>query len=180
MPNTGLDSNYFSFAANATAVHSFGVAAFVLDWIKPTPPALDPAQILPMMRSCTFSNHQFSKLDITHLFSPDRYKEYMPGFGDGGQLQMNFLYSGGVFNVLHNNLTPQLTSDAEDAIVTAYYWPRFNRYRLHLVDPYGSTLILRGFFQPPTQETGEDSPLLSSVTFEVSGKPKYVKYAPAP
>lgn len=174
-----LLADYFTLAQPAKAVHSHGVVVFVGDFVVPTPPALDPFVALPQMRRCTWSGHQFTKIDVSHLFSPAKYKEFIPGFGEGGTIEMTFLYSGGVFANLRNLLPTIFTDNDEDTIGDSHAHPVHSRWRLRLYDPYGSYIECSGFFQGPGQETPEDGVLMTTVTFEISGKPRYYKHADA-
>ena len=174
-----LEANYLAFSADAVATHGFGTACFLTDFVPPTPPALETLSFLAGMRSCTFSNHQIGKIDVTHLLSPKKYKESQPGFADGGQLAMVFLYSGSIFKKLTDSI-PQLLNAGGTAINTGYLAPRYGRVKLILEDPWGNTLGCRGFLQPPTIETPEDGPMMSNCTFEITGPPIYTKITGSP
>jgi hypothetical protein len=140
---------------------------------------VDLKTFLGMMKSVSYSNHQIAKLEVSHLFSPLKYREFIPGFGDGGQLQMTFLYSGAVYESLYNEV-PYLLDGSGALINPEYNPPAHGRIRMVLEDPWGNTLAARGFMQPPTIEVPEDGVIMCSSTFEITGPPVFTRAVGAP
>lgn len=94
-------------------------------------------------------------IDLTHLSSPDGYREFKPGLADAGE-------AGIVYNLI-----PGL---ADDAVIRAHLATRaVETWRV--VFPNGAKLEFRGFATAHGGAVPMDDKMTGSATFKVSGKP---------
>ncbi|WCP71553.1 phage tail tube protein [Sphingomonas hankookensis] len=94
-------------------------------------------------------------VDFTHFGSPDFFREFKPGIGDGGEVSITY------------NLVPGLL---DDAAIGAHFDSRaVETWRF--VFPNGAKLEFRGFATGHERATPMDDKMTGSATFKVTGKP---------
>lgn len=93
-------------------------------------------------------------VEVTHLESPDMYKEYIPGLKDGGEATITL------------NFTPSAT----DVVVAAFENDAADKYQVTF--PNGVMLRFTGFFTgytPPELTPGGN--MVATATIKCTGKP---------
>lgn len=170
---SGLTTNY-ALAAESKAIHSYGTLLSIGAYIVPT--GLDAFTVLPNLKSAMFSGHNINKIDVTHLFSPDKYKEFIPGFADGGQIALEFWHAGSTAKFIQDNM-PHLIEAG--VLYTNYLGPTHGRVRLLFEDPAGNTITAKGFLQPFNIGAPLDDAMSLTCTFDITGKPVLTKLAGA-
>lgn len=109
---------------------------------------------------------QPSTTRLTHLRSPGKAHEKVPGFKDGGQLRLRFNYHKKLFAAL-------LTLVPGDAN-TPDTPPDWGRKSFAVAKPDGGTYYLRGFVAGNPITIPEDDRITIELTIEIHGLPTYV------
>ena len=148
-----------SNAVAANALHSFGTQAFSAAYTPPTP---DVLTLIGQVKSISRDGNKYTEVDVTHLFSPNKFKEFISGFGDAGTITLNLNY-----NPALNSALAALEPDPTDAT-------NYGRIRLIISDPLQNTITFKGFMNGPGQNYQEDGNILLSISFRCSGKPVLV------
>lgn len=153
-----------TLAESAVAVHSYGTRFFINFFQVQVP---DIFVEFKQLTKVTYSDQNYTKVDITHLLSPGRVKEYMPGFLDAGKLDLTFNFSP----VEYDALRSWGTIDPGDI---TYDIPDLGRSRIILMDPIGGQLVSAGYLEVPAIEVPEDGEIVTTVTFQGSGGFTYI------
>jgi hypothetical protein len=140
------------------------------------PTSIAGVTYLGELRSVNRSGETISKVNATHLESPNGYQEMIPGFGEGGTFELNFNYNPALERVL-NGLTPQ-PDYAPTGGAASGDIPRYGRRLLFLVDRFGNYTWARVIFDPPSRSVGEDGQQTMTVSITVAeGRPVHVASA---
>lgn len=115
---------------------------------------------VPMERSVT---------DVTHLRSPNKAKEKVPGFLDAGQNTFRLNYYKTLMTALQT-LAPG-GSNAQDNAANDY-----GRLRWAVVMPDHGVWVFSGFIKSNPVEVPEDNRNTIEVTVEISGKPTWFEF----
>ncbi len=147
---------YAEVAANA--VHSFGTRLLYAPFI---PATTDTFALIGDVKSITFNGRKLSEIDVSHFLSPGKWKEFIPGFGDGGSVSAKLNYNDAAAATLET-LVPR-TGNA------SYNPPAYGRARWIVLTPYLAQIAFYGFLQPPNPDFGEDAEVLQNIEIRVSG-----------
>lgn len=157
MPGSISSANYLA----ASAMHSFGSQIFSGAFTAPDP---DVLTAITNVVSISFNGATFTPVEVSHLFSPDKFKEFIPGFGDAGEIGLTFNWSA----ALHTALAA-LVPLATEMPATGH-----GRRRLVISSPAQDTIVFRGFFNYPGFMAQLDAKIeLPTLNFRTSGKPSY-------
>ncbi len=101
-------------------------------------------------------------VDVTHMQSPNGWREKIPGLKDAGEigLELNFVPGGATFA----SLMAEMALDGPDAVL-----PR------RITFPDGSTFSCNGFLTGNEPDTPIDDKMALAVTLTVSGEPVLVQ-----
>lgn len=106
-----------------------------------------------------FSFGEFDDVEITALDSPDRYREYMRGLGDGGEIEFTAIWTA-----------DPSQRDLIDRLLAA---PSTLDY-IQIVLPNGlGTFSCRGYIKASSINPQLDDRIEFSGTIKVSGKPQF-------
>jgi hypothetical protein len=162
----------------ANGMHSFDSALYQTTFADLTNPSNVPANLstitggwgelgdvisingVPMERTVT---------QLTHLRSPDKAQEKVPGFLDAGQNTIRLNYYKALMTALMN-ISPggPLAPDTS---------PSWGRLRWAVVLPDHGVWVFIGFIKSTPIEVPEDNRNTIEVTIEISGKPKWLAFA---
>ena len=104
-------------------------------------------------RSVTPYGISIDSIDASHMQSPDQFREFIPGLGDGGEVALEILYEPG--------------GEGEAMLLAAVQTMKVCR----TVFPNGATVEYSAFITEMSPETPLDDLRVMSVTLKVSGKP---------
>ena len=92
-------------------------------------------------------------IDVTNLDSTGGYREYIPGFRDGGtvDLDMNF------------------TFDAYQTVLADFESSTVQTYQIALSDASGTTLTFDGYFNALSASVAADTQVMAKATVKVTG-----------
>jgi len=149
----------------STTRHNYGSGLYIMANYDPPGSGADTivsgCNPVPELVSASYTGGDFDKVDVTHLTSPGGAKEMIPGWGEGGQFELKFNYTGALFYLL-SGLVPNLTLSTG---INAS--PAFGRVRIEISDPGASLITARVMLSMPTREMGEDGHDTISVTASV-------------
>ena len=145
-----------SNAVAAEALHSYGTQLFSAAYTPTTP---DVLTLIGQVKSISRDGNKYTEVDVSHLFSPEKFKEFIAGFGDAGTITFNCNYNP----ALNAQLT-DLEPDPSDVT-------EFGRIRLIISDPLQNTITFKGFMNGPGQNFQEDGQIMIAISFRCSGKP---------
>lgn len=103
--------------------------------------------------STNISGMSGDDIDITHMESPDGFREFIPGLVDGGALDVTLNYT-----------------KAQRAALMAL-WREVETYTVTYPD--GSTDVFDGYINDFGQETPHDDKITCTASFKISGKPVF-------
>jgi len=161
MPGSISAGNYLA----ANAIHSFGSQLFVGAFTAPSP---DVLTAFTNVKSISFNGETFTPVEVSHLFSPDKFKEFIPGFGDAGEIAVTFNWSAALAAAILA-LIPVGTDMPANS---------HGRRRLVISSPAQDTIIFRGYFNGPGFMAQLDAAIeLPTLNFRTSGKPVFAAAA---
>ena len=102
----------------------------------------------------------------THLYSPGKAHEKVPGITDGGQATFSLNYTKTALSAL---MVLKPHPDVND------FAPTWGRYVWLTQFPDGGQMIFIGFIGPTPQTVPEDDRITIEGTVEVSGRPVFVE-----
>lgn len=143
--------SYVETAADAT--HSFGTR---LAWGPFVPASPDNFFLISDVKELAIAGRKLSEIDVSHFLSPGKWKEFIAGFGDSGNVTFKTNFSDAQLDVLEA-LVPEPT-DAN-----------FGRVRWVIVTPAGGTIAFVGFLQPPNPTFPDDGAIMIDCSIRVSG-----------
>lgn len=115
------------------------------------------ADYTPLALIAEFTPNELSRdsVEKTHMQSPDRYREFMPGLTDAGEFSFTYnLIPGGV----------------DDATIAAHFAAHVVE-KWRMTYPNGATLDVSAFATKHGHATPIDGKMTGSATFKISGKP---------
>lgn len=148
-------------ALNSYAQHSYFTALYVANFQDPNPGELDSligVVEIPFVRNLDMPDGNFTPTNVTHLKSHGKYKEYIPGFGDPGEVSFTALYS--------EALAAQLGQLMPTALATPPAWGRFCWVA---VWPDGSRAHWNGYINGVPRAVPEDGEILMECKIKISG-----------
>jgi hypothetical protein len=149
----------------ASAIHSFGCQVFAGAFTAPTPDVLTE---LYDLLSISFNGETFTPIEVSHMFSPHKYKEFIPGFGDSGEISMSFNWGADLMEAVIA-LMPQGDDDPSN---------QHGRRRLILSSPMQDTIMFKGYFNGPGFQAQLDAKIeIPTLTFRTSGPPVFTAAA---
>jgi hypothetical protein len=93
-------------------------------------------------------------IEVTNLLSPNVYKEYLPGWGEGGTVSIEANYAKTQFNIMYGVLR------------TPSAWK--------IIFSDGSNWVFNGYLNALATDNPEgDEPVASPFTIKITGKPVY-------
>lgn len=98
-------------------------------------------------------NQSADDVDASSMDSADSFKEFIPGFRDGGELNLELNYL--------------------KANVASFYAALAVADTFTLTFPCGSTWVFSGYLKSINQETPFDAKMTMSGTFKITGKPVF-------
>lgn len=117
-------------------------------------------------------SNERSVTQLTHLRSPGKAHEKVPGFLDAGQITVR-LNSRKSLLVAIQALMPGATG-TEDAVVNGS--PRWGRRSWALYFPDNGVCLFHGFIKSDPVEIPEDNRITIDLNIEISGKPTYLAF----
>lgn len=101
-------------------------------------------------------------VEMTHMTSPERWREYKPGLKDAGETTLTY------------NLIPGVADD--DVVTDAIEAGGLSEWQIEY--PNGATLDVKGFFTSHSRATPLEDRMTGAATFKISGKPVLTPAAP--
>ena len=148
--------------ARSSTRHNYSSSLCVYANYDPPGTGTDTLTTVAELVSASLTGAGHGEIDVTHLFSPDGFKELLPGWGEGGEFSLKFNYNPEVWVTLET-YTPDITTDQG---------PAWGRRRIDLVDAGGNFITARVKFSIPTRELGDDGKDVMNVTCKVmEGRP---------
>lgn len=152
--------------AEAEGMHSYGAQLFYAPYATANPEGIDAGAsgftALAEVLSVSGIGGTFTVTKVTHLSSPGKAHEKVPGFLDAGQASLKLNYARGLMAIIEG-LRPLATDDQPD-------WGRL-QWVVQLPD--GGQFYFTGFVQGTPIEVPEDDRITIELTVEISGRPEF-------
>ncbi|HJZ57306.1 MAG TPA: hypothetical protein VKE74_20220 [Gemmataceae bacterium] len=141
--------------------HSHGVKLFSAPLDTVVPIALPGAPWLEWseVRSINGLGSDKSETNLTHLSSPDKFKEFIAGFGDGGTLNLKLNLSAAEAAIVEARKPADAPGRAASNIMWFVYVPTWGGF------------YCEGFIKSSPFDVPEDGEITHDMTIKVSGKP---------
>lgn len=165
--------------AGAKGMHSFDAIIYTNTWIDPPPPDAGalPANMADFANWVEISDvvsingvpMEHSVTMLTHLRSPNKAAEKVPGFLDAGQNTFRLNYYRALVGLLMD-FSPGGALAPDTA-------PSWGRRRFAVVFPDRGAWVFGAFIKSKPQEIPEDNRNTVEVTLEITGKPAWLQLA---
>lgn len=101
-------------------------------------------------------------IEATHMESPDKFREFIPGLRDAGEFSFDI-----------NFIPENPTHDWIDGVVGKVFNGAVNNYQLQVPSTPAVIVTMRGFFSQFQLNAPIDGVLTATCTLRVSGKPTF-------
>lgn len=148
--------------SEADAMHSYGTRIYYAPWVST---GLANATLISDtgLKSVSLNGRSLSDVKVTHMLSPGFAHEYIPGFYEGGTVDLAFHYSVDLLEALESYV-----AEPDRAA------PEHGRFILFIVDPQDSYIRAVVYQHPPDVQFEEDQPISIGVKLKVAkGRPTF-------
>ena len=158
----------------ANGMHSNNTGLFVAPFVTPDPTSgatflAQPWQEVTDVISLNGVPLERTVTQLTHLRSPNKAQEKVPGYLDGGQLTLKLNYFKQLMSFLQTRVP-----GGENAPDTS---PTWGRLRWAVLFPDNGVWVFTGFIKSDPIEVPEDDRATIELTVEISGKPTWFAFA---
>lgn len=115
------------------------------------------------LRSFPFPDVETDDLDASHLLSPEKFREWVAGWSDGGTMEAEFIFTGAQYAALiaiirtKRGWKIQLPPDEEEGETT------------------GASVTFEGYSKWPKGVVNHEELIIATVEIKVSGPPEFVE-----
>jgi hypothetical protein len=167
---------------NSGGMHSFDSALYYTQYGEPRP---SPTSYLNLITTWTEVAEVVtingvamdrSVTELTHLRSPNKAKEKVPGFLDGGQVTLKLNYKKGSPTAPFTGMA-HVQALSPGGAIAGEAAPGWGRLTWAVAFPDHGMWVFTGFIKSTPVEIPEDNRVTVEATIEISGKPSFYAFA---